>query len=119
MIPLGVLNCLAKLTSRKPLINYLGVKKVYPDHVNALRKSGLMPPNFPTIGDLWGKQDGKVDIEKEPEVRKKKNINVYFCVAYSRYFSTSTHRVINRQKSFNLSCLRVRMYYHRFINLYE
>ena len=39
-----------------------------------------------------------MDIEKEPDVRKNKNINVYFCVAYSRYFSTSNHRVINRLK---------------------
>ena len=51
---------------------------------------------------------------------KKKNRNVYFCVAYSRYFSTSIHRVINRLKNtFNLSWLRVRMSYHRFNNLSE
>ena len=72
------------------------------------------------MGDLWRKQDAKVDMEKEQEVSKKENINVYFCVAYSRYFSTSFHRVINRlEKSFNLSWLRVRMSYHIFINLEE
>ena len=59
-----------------------------------------------------------MDIEKEPDVSKKKNINVYFCVAYSRYFSTSTHRVINRlKKSSNLLWMRVQMYHHRF-NIY-
>ena len=39
---------------------------------------------------------------------------------YSRYFSTSIHRVIDRlKKSFNLSWMRVKMSYHRFNNLAE
>ena len=44
----------------------------YPDHVNALRKAVFTPPNFPTMGDLWSKQDEKMYIEKEPDVSKKK-----------------------------------------------
>ena len=56
-IPSGVLNRLAKLTSRKPSIHYEGVDKIYPDHANALRKAGLAPTNLTTIGDLWSKQD--------------------------------------------------------------
>ena len=56
-IPSGVLNRLAKLTSRKPSILSEGVDKIYPDHANALRKAGLAPPNFLTMGDLWSKQD--------------------------------------------------------------
>ena len=48
-IPLGVLNRLDKLTSRKPSIHSEGVEKIYPDHVNALRKAGLVPPNFLTM----------------------------------------------------------------------
>ena len=48
-IPSGVLNRLAKLTSRKPSILSEAADKIYPDHVNALRKSGLAPPNFPTM----------------------------------------------------------------------
>ena len=87
-IPSGVLNCLAKLTSRNPSIHAEAVDNIYPAHANSLRKAGLAPPVFPTMGDLWRKQDEKVEIEKELDVRKKKNINVYFCVAYSRYFST-------------------------------
>ena len=64
------------------------------------------------ISQIWEiyrrKQDEKVDMEKKQDVSKKKNRNVYFCVAYSRYFSTSIHRVVNRLKnSFNLSWLRV------------
>ena len=81
MIPSGVLNRLAKLTSRKSSIHSEGLDKIYPDHVNALRKAGLSPPNFSAMGYLWSKQDEKVDIEKEPDVNEKRNINVYFCVA--------------------------------------
>ena len=51
----------------------------YPDHVNALCKAVFTPPNFPTMGDLWSKQDEKMYIEKEPDISKKKNRNVYFC----------------------------------------
>ena len=40
--------------------------------MNAFRKVGLAPPNFLTIGDLWIKQDEKVDIGKEPDGNKKK-----------------------------------------------
>ena len=86
-IPSGVFNRLAKLTSWNPSIHSEGVDKVYPDHANALCKAGPAPPNFPTMGDLWKIQDEKLEIdnEKEPDVNKKKNINVYFCVAYSRF----------------------------------
>ena len=59
---------------------------------------GLPPSLVPTMGDLWEKQDEKVDKKKERDVSKKKNRNVYFCVAYLRYFSTSIYRVINRLK---------------------
>ena len=76
VIPLGVPNRLAKLTSRKTSFNSEGVDKIYPDHANTLRKAGLSPPNFPTMGDFWSKQDERSYIEKEPDVRKKKNRNV-------------------------------------------
>ena len=51
-IPLGVLNLLAKLTSRKPSIHSEAVDKIYPDHVNALCKAGLAPHSFPKMVDL-------------------------------------------------------------------
>ena len=94
--------------------------KFYMDHAKAIRKAGLAPPVFPTMGYLWINQDEKVDIEKEQDVSKKKNINVYFFVSYSHYFSTFIHRVINKlKKSSNPSWLRVKMSYHRFNNLAE
>ena len=97
-IPSGVLNSLAKLTLRNPSIHAEVLDKIYPAHVNALRNASLSPHVFPTMGDLWRKQDEKVDIEKEQSFSKK-NRNVYFCVAYSHYFSTSIYRVIYRLKS--------------------
>ena len=63
-----------------------------------LRKAGLVPSVFPTMGELWEKQDEKLEKKKERDVSVKKNRNVYFCVAYSRYFSTAIHRVIDRLK---------------------
>ena len=56
-IPSGVLNGLAKITSRNPSLHSEGVDKVYPDHANALPKAGLAPPDFPTMGNLWKMQD--------------------------------------------------------------
>ena len=54
------------------------------------------------------------------DVNRKKNRDVYFCVAYSRYFSMSIHRAINKlRKTFNPSWLRVQISYHRFNNLSE
>ena len=54
---------------------------IYPAHVNALRKASLAPPVFPTMGDLWIKQDEKVEKKKELDVSVKKNRNVYCFVA--------------------------------------
>ena len=65
MIPSGVLNRLAKLTSRNPSIHAESVDKIYPTHANALRKASLAPPVFLTMGYLWRKQDEKVEIEEE------------------------------------------------------
>ena len=64
-IPSRVLNRPAKLTSRKPSIQAEAVDTIYPSHANALRKAGLAPPVFPKMGELWGKQDEKVEKNKE------------------------------------------------------
>ena len=61
-IPSEVLKRLAKLTSRNPPIHAEAVDKIYPSHANSIRKAGLAPPVFPTMGDLWIKQDEKVEI---------------------------------------------------------
>ena len=61
-IPSGVLNRLDKLTSRKLLIYFERVDKIYPNHAIALSKAGLSPPIFPTMRYLWSKQDEKMDI---------------------------------------------------------
>ena len=51
-IPSVLLNHLAKLTSRKPSIQVEAVDTIYPAHANALRKTGLAPPVFLTMGEL-------------------------------------------------------------------
>ena len=117
-IPSVILNRFAKTTSRKPSIHSEGVDKIYPHHANALCKAGLAPPNFLTMGYLWSKQDKKVDIEKEPDVKKKQKFLLLCCLI--TLFSKYIHRVINRLKYyFNLSWTRVWMSYHRFNNLAE
>ena len=60
-IPSGVLDRLEKLTSGKPSIQAEAGDMIYPAHANALCKAGLAPPVFPKIGELWGKQDEKVE----------------------------------------------------------
>ena len=60
VISSGVLNRLEKLTLRKPSIRAEAVNTIYPAHANALRKAGLEPHVFPTMGELWEKQDEKV-----------------------------------------------------------
>ena len=75
-IPSRVLNCLAKLTSRNPSIQSEAVDKIYPTQANALRKAGIAPPVFPTMGDLCRNQDENTDNEKERDVSQKKTENV-------------------------------------------
>ena len=93
-IPSGFFNRLAKLNSRKPSIRATEVESIYPAHANALHKAGLATSVFPTMGELWEKQDEKLEKNKERDVSVKKNRNVYFCVAYSRYhlFTRSEER---------------------------
>ena len=52
-IPSRVFNRLAKLTSSKQSIQAEAVDTIYPAHANALRKAGLAPPVFPTMGEFW------------------------------------------------------------------
>ena len=49
-IPSGVLNQLAKITSRKPNFNSKIVGSVYPYYANTLREAGLAPTIFPEMG---------------------------------------------------------------------
>ena len=64
VIPSGVLNRLDIFTSRNPSNNSERMDKIYLVHANSLRKAGLATSNLPTLGDLWSKQDEKVDTEK-------------------------------------------------------
>ena len=61
----GVLNSLAKITSRKTYFRSERVDNVYPDYTNNLHKTGLAPPIVPTMGELRKGQDEIMDIENE------------------------------------------------------
>ena len=71
--PFGGTEPPCQIHLKENLDSFLGGRKIYPDHTNNLCKAVLAPPNFPTMGDLWRKQDERVDIEKEPDVSKKKS----------------------------------------------
>ena len=68
-------------------------------------------------------QDEKLEIEKKKNMmstKRKTEMSFFELPIYSRFLSTSTHRVITGLKNvFKLSWLRVRMSYHRFNNLAE
>ena len=86
-VPLGVINCLEKLTLCKPIFHSERVENVYRDHMEALREVGLIPPIFLKMGELWKVQDEKMDIEKkrEPGVNKKKYI-YFLCSIVTLFF---------------------------------
>ena len=115
----GILNRLAKLTSQKPFIHSEGVDKIYPNHAYALRKAGLAPHNFPTMVDLWSKQGEKVDIEKEPDVNKKKHKCILLCFLLTLFFYVYHQGDIQAKNNFNLFWLIFRMSHHIFNNFAE
>ena len=66
----GVLNRLAKITSRTEENAKISLKKNYPDHANALARAGLGLKNFPTLKELWDNVD-----EREKKKKQKRKIN--------------------------------------------
>ena len=66
-IPNGVLNRLAKPTSRTDENTKMSIKKHYPDHTNALAWAGLSMKIFPTLKELCKNADKR---------NKNKNKNV-------------------------------------------
>ena len=90
-IPSGVFNRLAKLTSRKPSIQEAAVESIYPAHAKALRKSGLAPSVFPTMGELWEKQDEKLEKNKERDVSvKKTEMSIFVLLTHVTFLRQST-----------------------------
>ena len=84
-------------------------------------QGGTRTFSFPDNGRMVERSGWKTDLDKEndPDVNKKRNRNVYFCILYSHYFSTSIQRVINSKKTFNLYWIRVKMSYHIPNNLFK
>ena len=64
-IPNGVLNRLAKLTSKTEENAKMSIKERYPDHANSLPRTGLVMKNFLSLKELWENADKR---------EKKKNV---------------------------------------------
>ena len=56
LIPDGVLDRLANITSIIEDNSKMSIKEQYPDHANALARGGLDMKNFPTLKELWEMQ---------------------------------------------------------------
>ena len=83
--PLKTPNCW--YTSRNPSVQAEAVDTIYPAHTNALREAGLAPPVFPTMEELWKKQDEKVEKNKERDVSvKKKQKFLFLCCLLTLFF---------------------------------
>ena len=53
----GVINRLAKLTSRIDDNAMMSIRECYPDYTNALARAGLGMKNFPTLKEVWENAD--------------------------------------------------------------
>ena len=121
-IPLVVLNLPNELTSQTLDSYSKWVYSVYPNQTNVLCETGLAPHIYPQLGTYEHIRTWKVDCDMDNDLdkNKNKNENFFFNISYSRKFSKYIHRVIDRlKKSFNLSCLRVRISFRIFNNLSE
>ena len=96
---------MAKITSRKLDFRSKRVDSVYTGHANSLFEAGLVPSTILTIEEICKYRDEKIDCDKkkDPTADRNKNRNINFCVAYSRYFSVSIHRVIHGIKNHIIS----------------
>ena len=70
-IPNGVLNRLAKLTSRTEKNAKMTIKERYFEYANALSRAGLGMKNSPTLKELWENADEQEKKKKEKRKRKK------------------------------------------------
>ena len=117
VIPSGFLNHLAKLTLQNPDFHSKQLDSVWTNHAKSLRKAGLEPSisllwmNYGNIGMKNGFWQGEW-----PSYWKKclflRHVLVFFLYVHPRG-GRRTENLLN------LSCLRVILPYHIFINLYE
>ena len=79
-IPNGVLNGLAKLTSRTDGNANISIKERYPDQDNALARSGLSMKNFPDLKELWEMQMSGRKIKIKRKRKRGGKLNAYFYI---------------------------------------
>ena len=87
----GFLNHLAKLTQRKPTFHLKRVDNDFLNHMNASHKAGILSPVYRQWNNCGKvKMKKRILTKKVPEVNKKENINIYFCVAQQGYLPRLT-----------------------------
>ena len=126
-IPYGVLNRLAKLTTKTPQNEHKRLDEIYPLHADALRAAQLNPSNYPTLKEL---QDARVEREENSKSSNttdtrehekiKKTRETFFCIGFSSIWTTPIHKILHDLRNkYNLKWLRPAMSYHKFSNLRE
>jgi hypothetical protein len=122
-IPHGVSTRLAKLTTVLPSNESTSMEDLYPLHYEKLRQANLLNQPTSTLSQEFEKYKQSTTNEaKTTKLRRQRNRKrtVYFCIGYSRAWTTPIHTMIKEVKtSLGLSWLRVSMSYHRFPNLRE
>ena len=105
------------------------IQSLYLDHYAALEKSRLTPKIAPTLQQIWKldkeQQKKKDENDADPEKARKRikdaKRNVYFVIAFSKFWAKyPLHRTIQRLSNIHgLKWLRTRMAYSRYTNLRE
>ena len=71
------------------------IDKRYPRHANALIKPGLSPKAFPSLKEVWKKEDASKFINSaKRENRSGGGRNTYFCVGFSKIRRENIHSII-------------------------
>ena len=116
LIPSGVLNRLARLTTRMPENEHTPLDKLYPAHADALQRAGRAQKEYPTLGAALDTLAAKQAPERGK--RKSKSRQTYFCIKVSDAWEIPIHVALQElQNKYNLKWLRISMSYHRFSNL--
>jgi hypothetical protein len=122
-IPHGVSTRLAKLTSILPSNKNKSLEQLYPKHYEKLRLANLLYQPTSTLSQEFERyKQSTTNQAKTTKLwrQRDRKRTVYFCIGYSRAWTTPIHAIIKDVKTIlGLSWLRVSMSYHRFPNLQE
>lgn len=119
-IPLGVLECLAKLTSFNAANKYKLMQDLYPMHTDALVKAGLLEKDkIPTLNQVIEGmlKPSRIEAMRERERDYRNKRNIFFSIPASKLWPTSIWKVIMKLRNkHNVRWLRIRMSYTTHMN---